>query len=125
MGDPEGPAIGNPRDPEPDDYDLYLAGLDPERQQRIADAGEAIEIARLLHQARTARGLTQAEAAERAGLQQQAVSRFEQIAGTPRLDRVAAYLAALGYDLEIRVIDRETGESQASVALTAALRPAG
>lgn len=109
---------------EPDDYDVYLAELDAETQQRIADAGEAIDIATMLHRARTARGLTQTEAANLAGLQQQAVSRLEQIAHTPRLDRVATYLAALGYDLEIRAIDRETGDSPASVVLSAGLRSA-
>lgn len=124
MPEPSGVASALRQDEELDDIGAYIASLDPERQQRIADAGEAIEIAVLLHRARTARGLTQTEAADLAGMKQQAVSRLEQIAGTPRLDRVAAYLAALGYDLEIRAIDRETGVSSASVMLSAGLRTA-
>jgi hypothetical protein len=50
-------------------------------------------------------------------LQQQAVSRFEHPTANPHLESVQAYLGALGYALELKAIDVETGEVAAEVML--------
>jgi DNA-binding phage protein len=110
---------GSPNEP-PDDIDAYIATLRDEERDELAAAEAAIDIAILLNRARRQRGLSQKAAAERAGLQQQAVSRFESPDANPRLETVQAYLGALGFALEMRAIDVETG----NVAATALLSPA-
>jgi transcriptional regulator with XRE-family HTH domain len=100
-----------------DDIESYIATFDGEERRRLAAAEAAIDIAILLHRARNRRGLSQAAAAKLAGLQQQAVSRLERPDANPRLDTIQDYLSALGYALELKVIDVETGEVAAEVAL--------
>jgi DNA-binding XRE family transcriptional regulator len=100
-----------------DDIGTYVAGLDADAHRRIEAAGESIDLAMLLYEARIARGLSQAEAARRAGLHQQAVSRMERAGGNPQINRVFDYLDSLGFALELRTLDRETREP----ALTAVL----
>lgn len=100
-----------------DDIEAYVATFDEAERQELAAAGAAIDVAILLYRIRERRRLTQTEAAELAGLQQQAVSRFEQPDVNPQLDRIQHYLGALGYALELNVIDVETGESAARATL--------
>ena len=88
---------------ERDDLDAYLATLTDTERDEIALADIAIEVAVLLYRARIARGLTQVAAASRAGLAQQAVSRFERPGANLRLDTLRRYLGALGYTVEITV----------------------
>ncbi|MDQ3696331.1 MAG: helix-turn-helix domain-containing protein [Chloroflexota bacterium] len=100
-----------------DDIEAYIATLDENERSELAAAGAAIDIAILLYRSREHRGLSQTEAAKLAGLHQQTVSRLERPDVQPRLDTIQAYLGALGYSLELNVIDLETGRSTAKVVL--------
>jgi transcriptional regulator with XRE-family HTH domain len=91
-----------------DDIETYVATLSEEEQRGLAAADAAIDLAILLHRAREHRGLSQAAAGRLAGMQQQAVSRLERPGANPQLETVLAYLDALGYGLELTVIDLET-----------------
>ena len=101
-----------------DDIERYIAGFDDIERRELAAAEAAIDIAILLHRARQQRGLSQAAAARVAGLQQQAVSRFELPGANPRLDTVQAYLGALGYAVKLEAIDLETGDVAAAIMLS-------
>lgn len=100
-----------------DDIDAYIATFDECERRELAAAEAAIDIAILLYRARERRGLSQTAAAELAGLHQQAVSRFERPSANPKLETVQAYLGALGYALELKAIDVETGDVAAEVTL--------
>jgi DNA-binding phage protein len=100
-----------------DDIEAYVSTFDEEERNDLAAAEAAIDIAILLHRARERRGLSQAAAARQAGLQQQAVSRFESPSANPQLDTVRTYLNALGYGVQLNVIDLETGEAAFSLQL--------
>ena len=102
-----------------DDLDAYMATLSEEERQNIARAGEALDLALLLHEIREARGVTQTEAASLAGVRQQAISRWERSHPNMRLETLRRYLDALGYSLGIVVTDQETGEVVANVGLPA------
>lgn len=102
-------------EPELDDIEAYVATFDDEERAELA--GAAIDIAILLHRAREYRGLGQAAAAELAGLQQQAVSRFERPGVSPHLETLHSYLGALGYALELKAIDVATGKVIAKVLI--------
>lgn len=102
-----------------DDIESYIATFSPEEREEIEAADAAIDIAILLNRVRRQRGLTQKAAAEIAGLQQQAVSRFETPDANPRIETVQEYLGALGFALELRVIDTETGDVAAEARLPA------
>ena len=94
------------------EIDDYIAELTDEEREELATADAAIELAFLFHDAREARGLTQAEAARRAGLRQQAVSRFEQpemkLANT-KVETLRKYLTALGYIVGLSIKDAASG----------------
>jgi ribosome-binding protein aMBF1 (putative translation factor) len=107
-------------DSEPDDIDAYVATCSEKERHALATADAAIDIAILLYRAREQRGLSQAAAARRAGLQQQAVSRLERSGANLQLETLRSYLGALGYVVELSVFDLDTGER----ALTADLAPA-
>lgn len=100
-----------------DDVDAYVATFDAAERRQLLAAEAAIDIAILLHRARERRGLSRAAAARLAGLQRQAVSRIERPAANPRFETIRSYLSALGYALELRAIDPETGETAAAVVL--------
>ncbi len=102
-----------------DDLDAYVATFDESEREDLRGAETAIDIAILLYRAREHRGLSQGAAAERAGVQQQAVSRLERPHANIRLGTLQRYLSALGYSLEINVVDEETGEAAARVVLPA------
>lgn len=102
-----------------DDIEAYVSTFNYEERDALAVAETAIDIAILLNRARRQRGLSQKAAAELAGLQQQAISRFESPDANPRLESVQSYLGALGFALELNAIDIESGE----VAAKALLRP--
>ena len=89
--------------------DEYIAAQTPEVQREIAEAGEALDIALLLRKARLRRGMTQAQAAEAAQLQQQAISRFEQAKANIGIETISAYLDALGYEVELNIREPKTG----------------
>jgi transcriptional regulator with XRE-family HTH domain len=97
-------------DVELDDIEAYVSTFNDEQKSELAAAEAAIDVAILLNRARRRRGLSQAAAAKLAGLKQQAVSRFESPDANPRLETIQAYLGALGYALELKAIDIETGD---------------
>ena len=104
------------------EIDDYIATFTPEELNELAAAEVALDLAVLLHQAREARGLSQTAAAQLAGLQQQAVSRFEQPRENVQLATVQRYLAALGYSIEIAVRETKTGKVLGSATLAPANR---
>lgn len=106
----------------PDDIERYIATFTEEEREGLAAADAAIDIAILLHRVREHRGLNQGAAAKLAGLHQQAVSRFERPGANPHVETVRAYLGALGYRLELNVVDLDTGEVAGSMSLPAAPR---
>ncbi|MGI8858357.1 MAG: helix-turn-helix domain-containing protein [Thermomicrobiales bacterium] len=91
------------------EIDDYVATFSPEERQELALAEMALDLAYLLHRAREERGLSQAAAAALAGLQQQAVSRFEQPRANLQLGTLQRYLVALGYTIDIAVKETESG----------------
>lgn len=100
-----------------DDIDAYIATLTEEERRRLPAAEAALDLAVLLYHARQSRGLSQAAAAELAGFHQQAVSRFER-GGTPQWDTLHRYLLALGYSLELKLVDITTGKTTANILPT-------
>jgi DNA-binding XRE family transcriptional regulator len=91
------------------EIDDYIATFSPEERQEYSAAETALDLASMLYHIRRTHGLTQRDAAERAGLKQQAISRLEQAASNMQLGTLQRYLGALGYHIEIRVIDDRTG----------------
>jgi DNA-binding XRE family transcriptional regulator len=91
------------------EIDDYIATLSPEERQEYRSAEIALDLASLLYHIRHTHGLTQRSAAARSGLKQQAISRLEQAASNVQLGTLQRYLGALGYHLEISVIDDRTG----------------
>ena len=71
-----------------DDIDAYVSTFDEAERNDLAAAEAAIDIAILLHRARERRGLSQSAAARVAGLQQQAISRFERPSANPQLETI-------------------------------------
>lgn len=98
-----------------DSIEASVATLTDDERQELAAAEAAIDIALLLHRAREQRGLSQTAAARLAGLQQQAVSRFEHPGANPHIETVWTYLGALGYGLQLSLIDLDTGEAAFSM----------
>ena len=91
------------------EIDDYIATFSPEERKEYRTAETALDLASMLHHIRHTQGLTQSGAAERSGLKQQAISRLEQAASNMQLGTLQRYLGALGYHLEISVIDDRTG----------------
>lgn len=100
-----------------DDIEAYVATFSEDERRELAAAEATIDIAILLNRARRQRGLSQSAAAKLAGLKQQAISRFESPDANPRLETVQAYLGALGFALELKAIDVETGDVAAVIVL--------
>ena len=91
------------------EIDSYIAAFSQEERQEYDAAETALDLASMLYHIRQEQGLTQREAAERAGLKQQAISRLEKAASNIQLGTLQRYLGALGYSIEISVIDNRTG----------------
>lgn len=92
------------------DIDDYIAQLTPDERAQLVAADAAIDLAMLIYRARERRGLSQSNAARRAGPHQQAVSRNERAHVGMKVETLRHYLAALGYQLEIVVHDLESDE---------------
>lgn len=101
-----------------DDIDAYIATLSQEERDRLPIAEAALDLAIMLYRARDKRGLSQTAAAELAGFHQQTVSRLERAGGQPQLNTLQRYLYALGYTLELNLVDNETGETIARVPMS-------
>lgn len=108
-----------------DDIGAYIATFTPDEREQLATAERALDLALLLHQARAHRQLTQAAAARETGLHQQAVSRLERPNANPQLSTMQRYLDALGYEVDIALRDRATGEVLGSAPLPRTARLAG
>jgi DNA-binding XRE family transcriptional regulator len=100
------------------EIDDYIAAFSDEERQEYAAAATALDLASILYQIRRERGLTQHQAAERAALKQQAISRLEKAASNVQLGTLQRYLGALGYHLEISVIDNRTGNVAGKTSLS-------
>ena len=77
----------------------------------------------LLRSARLQAGLTQAELAARAGTTQSAVARLERPGANPRVETLAAFLAAAGRDLQLSAGDLPGGHDAAQLAELQRLSP--
>ena len=102
------------------DIDDYIAAFSDEERQEYVAAETALDLACILYHIRQEQGLTQHEAAERAGLKQQAISRLEKAASNMQLGTLQRYLGALGYSIEISVIDNRTGNVAGKTTLSLA-----
>ena len=100
------------------EIDDYIAAFSEEERQEYVAAATALDLAGLLYQLRQKKGLTQRSVAERAGLKQQAISRLEKAASNTQLGTLQRYLGALGYRLEISVIDNRTGNVAGKASLS-------
>jgi DNA-binding XRE family transcriptional regulator len=100
------------------EIDDYIAAFSEEERQEYVAAATALDLADLLYQLRQKKGLTQRTAAERTGLKQQAISRLEKAASNTQLGTLQRYLGALGYRLEISVIDNRTGDVAGKASLS-------
>ena len=100
------------------EIDEYMATFSDEEHQEYAAAETALDLASILYHIRRERGLTQRGAAERAALKQQVVSRLEKAASNIQLGTLQRYLGALGYHIEISVIDNRTGNVAGKTSLT-------
>ena len=100
------------------EIDDYIATFPDEERQEYTAAETALDLASILYHIRQERGLTQRQAAERAALQQQAISRLEKAASNVQLGTLQRYLGALGYRIEISVIDNRTGNVAGKTSLS-------
>lgn len=99
------------------DIDEYIAAFSEDERQELAHADAALDLAILLYRLRTERALTQKDAAEKAGLKQQAISRWERSHPNIQLSTLQRYLDALSYNLEFVVRDAKTGQVVDTVGL--------
>ncbi len=102
------------------EIDDYIATFSDEERQEYVAAEMALDLACMLCHIRQEQGLTQREAAERTGLKQQAISRLEKAASNIQLGTLQRYLGALGYTIEISVIDNRTGNVAGKTSLSLA-----
>jgi DNA-binding XRE family transcriptional regulator len=102
------------------EIDSYIATFSEGERQEYDAAETALDLACILYHIRQEQGLTQREAAERAGLKQQAISRLEKAASNIQLGTLQRYLGALGYSIEISVIDNRTGNVAGKTLLSSA-----
>ena len=102
------------------EIDDYIATFSDEERQQYVAAETALDLAYMLYRIRQEQGLTQREAAERANLKQQAISRLEKAASNIQLGTLQRYLGALGYSIEISVIDNRTGNVAGKTSLAPA-----
>lgn len=72
----------------------------------------------LIREARLRAGLTQSELAERAGVVQPAISRWEGARSAVSLDDVVRLVRLCGLDLEMQIVEREDSDMAQAVRLT-------
>jgi DNA-binding XRE family transcriptional regulator len=102
------------------EIDDYIATFSDEERKELGTAETALDLASILYQIRQEQGLTQQKAAELTGLKQQAISRLEKVASNIQLGTLQHYLGALGYSIEISVIDNHTGNVAGKTTLSRA-----
>ncbi|WP_230195095.1 helix-turn-helix domain-containing protein [Streptomyces coriariae] len=92
-------------------YDRFASSDDG--AQLLAAARLRREVLRILHRALEASGLTQSQLAERLHVRKSAVSQVFRGDGNLRVTTMANYLSAMGYELDIRLV--EAGEPRKAV----------
>ena len=92
------------------EIDDYIATFSSEEYKEYRAAETALDLASLLYHLHHTHGLTRQKAAEQTGLRLQAISHLEQASSNLQLGTLQRYLGALGYHLEISVIDDRTGK---------------
>lgn len=100
-----------------DDLDAYETTLTDEQREEVAAASVALDVALLAEQARLHSRITQAEAARRSGLKQQAISRIENATVNVTLRTLERYLRRLGYALELALRYEATHETVERITL--------
>ncbi len=90
------------------DIDGYIAAFSDEERQEYAAAETALDLATTLY----------CISLEQEPRQQQAISRLEKAASTMQLGALQRYLGALGYRIEISVIDNRTGNVAGKTSLS-------
>ena len=100
------------------EIDDHIATFSDEERQEYTAAETALDLASILYRVRQERGPTQREAAKRAALQQQASGRLEKAASNVQLGTLQRYLGALGYRLEISIIDNRSGNVEGKTSLS-------
>jgi XRE family transcriptional regulator, regulator of sulfur utilization len=90
------------------------SGYDDEQRARLDAEMRRFDLAGQLLALRLAAGLTQAELAERAGLSQADISRYERGLGNPTRTTIELIAAALGAHLELVPNEAQTPEPQAA-----------
>ncbi|MBR6206969.1 MAG: helix-turn-helix transcriptional regulator [Oscillospiraceae bacterium] len=81
--------------------ELKNSGTEEERKTMV----EAEMLANIIHEVSEARikaGLTQAQLAEKCGMKQSAIARFENLSVMPKLDTVVKIAASLSLNMEIK-----------------------
>ncbi|MFF4311694.1 helix-turn-helix domain-containing protein [Streptomyces sp. NPDC001507] len=92
-------------------YDRFASSEDG--AQLLAATRLRREVLRILHRALTASGLTQSQLAERLHVRKSAVSQVFRGDGNLRVNTLAQYLGAMGYELDVRVV--EAGEPRNAI----------
>ncbi|GIH68978.1 helix-turn-helix domain-containing protein [Sphaerimonospora thailandensis] len=101
--------------------DRHLADLlgidpdDPEVQREDAAIERDMRLIEELVQIRRAKGITQAQVAERIGRSQPAVSEFERVGGDPHLSSIRRYALAIGAEVR-HVVYVSTAETTPTLA---------
>ncbi|MFI6245172.1 helix-turn-helix domain-containing protein [Streptomyces sp. NPDC051016] len=92
-------------------YDRFASSEDG--AQLLAATRLRREVLRILHRALKASGLTQSQLAERLHVRKSAVSQVFRGDGNLRVNTLAQYLGAMGYELDVRVV--EAGEPRNAI----------
>jgi transcriptional regulator with XRE-family HTH domain len=79
----------------------------------------------LLREARRRHGVSQARLAARAGTAQSAISRIERDNVSPSVETLSSLLHLLGEDLELGVVERDSGIDRSMIRERFKLTPAG
>ncbi|WP_079041181.1 XRE family transcriptional regulator [Streptomyces sp. Root264] len=101
-------------------YDRFASSEDG--SQLLAAARLRREVLRILHRALEASGLTQSQLAERLHIRKSAVNQVFRGDGNLRVNTLAHYLSAMGFELDVRVV--EAGEPRKAVLEGREMTPA-
>lgn len=96
-------------------WDDMIQGMDPESQKEIAVIRKRAQMVAQLIQLREQKRWTQAELAERAGMKQSAIARFESDTTAPRIDTIIRVAMALDADLTLMPAEYPRNEAAAAV----------
>ena len=100
------------------EIDDYIAAFSDEERQAYAAAERALDLATMLYCISPEQEPRQQQVTARTGIKQQALSRLEKAVSTMQLGALQRYLGALGYRIEISVIDNRTGNVAGKTSLS-------